>query len=136
MQSPSQFGRAWSIALLALVVLFAVAAILNMMALRVPFLTTHAADLSGPALLYIQTRKSWRQGSKRFLTKLIGRSPETAFGVFFLASTATEISQIFFPHGIFRGVFDLWDIAAFAAGLVPCYFFDKAGFGLIARPQV
>jgi hypothetical protein len=130
MPMTTQFGRSWSIAFSALVILFAIAAALNMLNLHVPFFTTHAADLSGPALLYIQTRRSWQQGSTRFLTRAFGRSPEVTAGVFFFASTATEISQIFYPHGIFSGRFDPWDIVAFAVGVGACYISEKAGLGI------
>lgn len=122
-------------ALAGLASLFAAAAALNMLNLHVAFLTTHAADLSGPAVLYILTRKSWRQGSTRVLTRILGRSPERTAGVLFFASTLTEISQIWYPRGPFRGVFDPWDIASFALGVGLCYVLEKAGVGIIPVPE-
>jgi hypothetical protein len=43
---------------------------------------------------------------------------------FFRASTATEVSQIFWPRGFFAGRFDPLDIVAYGAGLAACYGFD------------
>lgn len=104
-----------------------------MLHVHVVFLTTHAADLSGPALLYIQTRKLWQQGSRRFPAGIFGRSPEIVAGSFFFASVITEISQIYYPHGIFSGRFDPLDIAAYALGIGACYIFEKFQFGMIEK---
>jgi len=57
--------------------------------------------------------------------RFLGRTPELAAGVIFLASTMTEISQYFRPKGIFPGTFDLLDILAYATGIGICYLFDR-----------
>lgn len=126
-----QFGLPWLIALWVLVTLFAVDGALNMLGIHIVFLTTQAADLSGPAILYIITRRSWRLGNKRLLTRIIGRSPELTAGILFGACAVTEISQYFWPNGIFRGRFDPLDLGAFAVSVLACYAFEKAGMGMI-----
>ncbi len=131
MSAHLRYGPSWTLALRILVGLFAVAAILNMMRMHVFFFTTHAADLSGPAFLYIQARKLWQEGSRSLLSRTIGRTPERAAAAFFGASAVTEISQIYFPHGIFSGRFDPLDIAAYAVGVGTCYLLEKAGAGMI-----
>jgi hypothetical protein len=103
-----------------------------MLHLRVFFFTTHAADLSGPAFLYIQARRSFVTGKARFPNKLIGRSPEFSAIIFLGGSIATEISQKYYPHGLFPGTFDPWDIAAYATGVGICYLIEKVGFEITA----
>jgi hypothetical protein len=131
MQNTLKYGRSWSMALFVLVAIFAIAAILNMLHLRMSILTTHAADVSGPALLYIQFRKSWQQGNRKFLTRIFGRSPEITASTFFFGSVITEISQKYYPHGIFPGVYDPWDIAAYAVGVGTFYFLEKTRVGMV-----
>jgi len=114
-----------------LVILFGIAAFLNMAHMQIPFLTTHAADLSGPAMLYIHFRKSWQQGNRRILINVFGRSPEITASTFFFASAVTEISQKYYPHGIFPGRFDPWDIVSYAVGVGMCYCLEKAKIGMI-----
>lgn len=130
MEDTLKYGPFWSIALYVLVAMFSVAAILNMVHLHVPFLTTHAADVSGPAYLYIQFRKSWQQGSDRFLPRVFGRTPEITASTFFFGSVVTEISQKYYPHGIFPGRYDPWDIVAYAVGVGTFYFLEKARFNM------
>ena len=130
MTTPIRYGPLWIIALRILVALFAAAAILNMIQMHIIFFTTHAADLSGPAFLYIQVRKLWQEGSRSFLSRTIGRTPERAAAAFFGASVITEISQIYFPHGIFSGRFDPLDIGAYAVGVGTCYLLEKIGAGM------
>ncbi|MFH1198346.1 MAG: hypothetical protein V1720_21775 [bacterium] len=131
-----KYDQSWSIALYMLVILFGIAAILNMAHLHVLFLTTHAADLSGPAMLYIQFRKSWQQGNRKILTTLFGCSPEITASVFFFGSTATEIIQKYYPHGIFPGRFDPWDIVSYAVGVGICYGLEKAKIGMVESETV
>lgn len=125
-------NRFWLNAQYFLVALFALAGALNMLHVHLFFLTTHAADLSGPAFLYILARRSFVTGRARFPNSLVGRSPELAGAVFFLGSLGTEISQKYYPHGLFPGTYDPWDIAAYAAGVGICYLIEKAGFEISA----
>lgn len=128
---PYRFGPSWRTAERSLIALFAVAALLNMIHQKVPFLTTHAADLSCPAFLYIGFRSRWLSGRRTFPTHPLGRSPEFTALTFFLASTATEISQYFAPHGLFPGRFDPWDVIAYAAAAVCCYTAEKLRWGMV-----
>ena len=119
---------AWRVIYWMLMAAFLLTAALNMLHVRAGFLTNYLADLTLPALLYVLSRglvsdkRSFVRGG---LMQWIGRTPARAAGVFFLASLATELSQIFSPRGFFPGRFDPWDIVAYGVGLLTCYVFDK-----------
>lgn len=117
----------WSVAYWLLWTAFLLAASLNMLDVAGGFLTNHLADLTVPALLYVVIRR--RAGHERPsllpLARWLGHTPERAALALFLASTATEATQIFWPAGLFAGRFDPWDIVAFGAGLLTCYGIDK-----------
>lgn len=115
----------------ALMAAFLLTAALNMLHVRAGFLTSYLADLTVPALLYVISRGLGRGKSlsRHGLMRWIGRTPRRAAAVFFLASAATEVSQIFWPRGLFAGRFDLWDIVAYGVGLLMCYFFDNRSEG-------
>jgi hypothetical protein len=96
------------------------------------FLTTHLADLTLPAWMYIVLRKHRSQAS---IFRRVARSPEATALLLFLASTLSELSQIWWPNGLFRGAFDPLDLAAYAVGLTVCYIGDKFyGISSIASP--
>ena len=86
---------------------------------RAGFPTSYLADVTVPGLV---------PGKRLFLfapvARAIGRTPVRAAMFFFLASTATEFSQLLWPHGFFAGRFDPLDIVAYGAGLAVCYGFD------------
>ena len=65
------------------------------------------------------------QNHKSVLQKTFGRTPEIAAVSLFVASTATEITQRYWPNGIFRGRFEILDVAAYAAGLTARYAAEK-----------
>lgn len=69
------------------------------------------------------------RGSCRTLATLlqqtVGRTPEIAALSLFVASALTEVSQIYWPRGMFSGRFDPLDIAAYAAGVGACYIAEK-----------
>ena len=118
---------AWTIAYWFLMAAFLLAAALNLLQARAGFLTSYLADLTVPALLYVLSRGL--VPNKRLpsfpLMRWLGRNPERAAVFFFLASSATEVSQVYWPRGIFAGRFDPWDIVAYGGGLLICYGFDK-----------
>lgn len=62
---------------------------------------------------------------KSFIQRTFGRTPEIAALSLFVASTLTEVSQRFWPHGLFSGRFDVFDVIAYACGLAACYAADK-----------
>lgn len=116
-------GRSfWRAIYYSLLSVFIVSAALNMLQLRVGFLTNHAADVVVPAWLYVLTRGLFpvKQVPGR-LQRTFGRTPGTAAVILFTASALTEISQRYWPHGIFPGRFDPLDLIAYAAGVGGCY---------------
>lgn len=99
---------------------------LNMLQVRGGFLTNHAADVVVPAWLYVATRGLHSaHGRTTHIQRTIGRTPEIAALSLFAASTLTEISQYYWPHGVFSGRFDPVDMLAFAGGLAACYAAEK-----------
>ena len=102
--SRSQF---WQIAHHLLFIAFLGTAALNMLRVRGGFLTNHAADLVVPACLYVACRGLHSpRGWETLVQRTIGRTPEIAALRLFTASTLTEVSQRYWPHGIFAGRFD------------------------------
>lgn len=104
---------------------FLVAAVLNMTETSAGFATSHLADLVGPAWLYIVFRGLADPENRNRLGQILGATPERAATILFVGSSATEITQIYWPSGLFAGRFDPFDIAAFAIGILPLYLVDK-----------
>jgi hypothetical protein len=104
---------------------FLVAAVLNMTETPAGFATNHLADVVGPAWLYIVFRGLAEPEKRTRLGRFLGATPERAATILFVGSSATEITQIYWPSGLFAGRFDPLDIAAFAIGLLPLYLVDK-----------
>jgi hypothetical protein len=101
-------------------------AALNMLHVRAGFLTNHAADLIVPAWLYVVFRGLHRPpGHANVYHRTLGRTPELAAASLFVASTLTELSQVYWPRGMFAGRFDPLDILAYGCGLAVCYVVDK-----------
>ena len=117
--------RGWSIAYWLLSASLLLTAALNMLHIRAGFVTSYLADLTVPALLYVVSRGLATGKRRNVLMRWLGRTPERAASVFFLASTVTEVSQIYWPRGLFRGRYDPWDIVAYGAGLSACYCCEK-----------
>ena len=116
----------WRIFYWALFAAFMFAAALNMLHVHAGFLTSYLADLVVPAWLYVNARglKPGSPGSS-LLRSTVGRTPERAALILFVASTLTEVSQIYWPHGLFAGRFDPYDILAYAFGVGVCYSAEK-----------
>ena len=115
-------ARAWQVAFYLLFVAMIGAGVLNVLRIRGGFLTNHLADLTGPAWLYIASRGLHTRNPRRTLIRrTVGRSAESAAVSLFVASAATELSQLFWPHGVFPGRFDPLDLVAYATGLLVCY---------------
>jgi hypothetical protein len=119
----------WTLVYYVLMASFVLTAALNLLHVRAGFLTNYLADLTLPALLYVLSREL-APGQRahrlwRHVMGWIGRTPERAAAFFFLASSATELSQIYWPRGFFAGRFDAWDIVAYGTGLLACYGYDK-----------
>jgi len=88
------------------------------------FLSSYAADLTCPAWLYVGIRGL--HGPKRNrLGRFFGATPERAAGFLFGGSALTEVSQLWWPHGLFNGTLDALDVVAYGTGVGLCYFLDK-----------
>jgi len=120
--------KTWRVVYGLLWTVFIATAVLNMAHVRAGFFTNYAADVVVPALLYVMTRGLAEQRNRPTLVqRWFGGTPERAAGVLFLASAVTEVSQYYWPKGVFRGHFDALDLVAYAAGLACCYVGDKWG---------
>ena len=114
----------WRTAYWVTLAVWLTAGILVMMKRRGGWLTSYGDDVALPAWLYIVSR-NLHGGRAGMLPRLIGRTPETAFALIALACIATEISQYFWPHGVFSGTFDPLDIAAYVVGTGTPYVAEK-----------
>ena len=92
--------------------------------LRGTLFTSYAADLTCPAWMYVVLR---RRPSRTWVPRWLVATPTTAALTLFVGSTLTELSQIRWPRGVFRGVFDPWDIVAYATGILACYLLEATG---------
>jgi hypothetical protein len=120
-------SRGWRIAEWSLLLIWVVAGVMTMypevaqsVGLRRSLFTSHAADLTQPAWLYIVTRRS-----SGLLGRVFGRTPELAAATVFGAATIAEITQRFWPRGLFSGTFDPLDIIAYAIGVGLCWLADR-----------
>ncbi len=116
---------AWTVAYWILTVVFLVTAFLGIQRISAGFLTNHAADLACPAWLYIGLRGLTGSRGPSTLGRFFATTPERAALLLFGGSTLTELSQIWWPHGLFRGTFDPYDILSYAIGVGACYVFEK-----------
>jgi len=123
----------WRLTYYTLFVAFLVTAALNMLSVSGGFLTNHLADLVVPAWLYVASRGLHSAtGRTTYIQRTVGRTPEFAAVSLFAASALTEVSQRYWPHGIFSGRFDPLDILAYAIGLAACYAADRLTSGRYA----
>jgi|WetSurMetagenome_2_1015567.scaffolds.fasta_scaffold370220_2 hypothetical protein len=115
----------WRIAWWSLLVVWVACAILDVNHIHAGLVTSYGADLTLPAWLYLTTRSLDNPQQTSWLKRIFGGTPELAGGIVFLASALTEVSQYYWPRGLFRGVFDCFDIVAYGTGILACYIFDK-----------
>ncbi|MBI4474344.1 MAG: hypothetical protein HY646_16865 [Acidobacteria bacterium] len=120
-----QLAATWRLLSWVLFGAFLAAGALNMAKAAAGFATNHLAGLVGPAWLYIAFRGLAEPAKDTRRRRLLGATPERAAVLLFVGSTATEITQIFWPLGLFSGRFDPLDIGAFALGILPLYLLDK-----------
>lgn len=129
--------RGWLVVYWTLFIAILGTAALNMLHVRGGFLTNHAADLVVPAWLYVASRGLHaRNGRQTFVQRTLGQTPERAAIVLFLASTLTEVSQFYWPRGLFPGRFDALDVLAYAVGLAIGYVMDKRSLSKAERVPV
>lgn len=124
----------WRVLYWVLAAGFMVAAALNMAGTAAGFGTNHLADLVVPAWLYITLRGLTGLRRRNRVNAFLGATPERAAVILFVASSATEVAQIYWPTGLFSGRFDPLDIVAFGLGILPLYLIDRT-FGATVRDQ-
>ena len=119
--------RFWGAAYRVLMAAFLLTAALNLLHVRGGFLTSHLADLTVPPLLYVVSRGLVPGMARPSIPVMhwVGGTPERAASCFFAASSLTEVSQIYWPRGLFAGRYDPWDIVAYGSGLLICYLLDR-----------
>src|SRR5262245_7799333 len=121
---------AWIIAYWTLLPGWLLGAALTMNRVRGGFLTNYLADILFPPWYYIVARGlASRQGKGPPLLRWFGHSPERAAVSIYLVGVVSELSQIWWPRGLFAGTFDPLDLVAYAVGLILCYACDKAQGG-------
>ncbi|MBK6779168.1 MAG: hypothetical protein IPI38_01440 [Gemmatimonadetes bacterium] len=121
----AQGVRLWQGLTWAAFAIFLLTAGLNMGGIHAGFATNYLADLVVPAYLYLVIRSPLPPNCQTWLARRVGATPERAAVLLFLGSLATEVSQKYWPAGLFRGRFDPLDIVAFAVGLMLVYALDK-----------
>jgi len=124
---PERRASGWRVAYYALLVAWLGCAVLVMNRVRGGFLTNYGADVTQPAWLYIVARGLSDPGRRTRVQRWFGTTPERTAAVIFLASVLTEVSQRYWPAGLFRGRFDPLDIVAYAVGVGTCYAIDRFG---------
>ena len=123
--------RCWRISWWSLFVVWVGCAILDVNHIHAGLVTSYGADLALPAWLYIATRSLDNPQRQSWLKRIVGRTPELTASILFLASAITEVSQYYWPRGVFPGVFDFFDILAYGIGILACYILDKR-YGLMS----
>ena len=88
-------------------------------------LRSYAFDVLVPAWLYVEIRGLYAPGRSDWRTRLIGCSPERTAVVLFVATAAAEGGQCFKTWTHFPGVFDIYDLIAYAVGIGACYGVDR-----------
>ncbi|MDQ8153252.1 MAG: hypothetical protein P3B98_01210 [Gemmatimonadota bacterium] len=117
--------RGWQWLFWALLVAWVTFAVLEATGFGPYAIRAYGADLAVPAWLYIVLRSLDNPNRRRVIRRHLGRTPQTAAGLLFAASTATELSQRFVPNGPFPGTFDPRDIASFGVGIAIVYWLDR-----------
>ncbi len=97
---------------------------LNMLRVRGGLLTSHLADAAIPALLFVVFSGLSGRPRPRLLPQALRDAPGLLAVVIFAANAATEVSQYFWPKGLFPGTFDPLDFVAFGAGILPFYLIE------------
>jgi hypothetical protein len=117
--------RGWQWLFWTLLVAWVTFAVLEATGIGPYAIRAYGADLAVPAWLYIVLRSLDNPNRRRVIRRHLGRTPQTAATLLFGASTASELSQRFFPYGPFPGTFDPRDIAAFGLGIAIVYLLDR-----------
>jgi len=100
-------------------------ALLGMNHVKAGLVTSYGADLTQPPWLYIVARSLYDPSRTNWMRRTLGYSPATAALGIWVAGALTEFSQLIWPDGLFRGVFDPLDLVAYATGLLVCYLIER-----------
>ncbi len=122
---PDAAERWWTVVYWFLTAGFLVTAVIGIQRIRAGFFSNYAADLVCPAWLYVGLRGLHGPRRPKALGRFFAATPERAALVLFGGSTLTELSQIWWPHGVFRGTYDPYDIVAYGVGVGACYALEK-----------
>jgi len=116
----------WTILYWALLICWVGGTVLSTCHVSGGFLTNYLADLSFPPWYYIYFRRlSKKENTPRFF-KWFGQSSERVLISIFLAGIIFELKSYYHPNGFIPGgVYDIFDILAYAVGLLGCYYLDK-----------
>lgn len=126
--------RAWRATYYVLAATVALTATLNMLRIRGGFLTNHLADFVVPVWMYLAARGLYSPTVRpTMIMRTLGRSPLIAASGLFAASALTEVSQHYWPHGIFPGRFDPLDLLTYAIAAAACYAAERR-WPLFPRP--
>jgi hypothetical protein len=122
-------AKPWMPAYWVLLVGWVSGATLFMAGIKGGFLTNYLSDLAFPAWFYIYIRGlSERDGclpNLLILRDWAGQTPERALLSILAVGIASELKTKYWPGGVLAGTFDYWDMAAYALGLLACYYFDR-----------
>ena len=114
----------WRTIYWCLLAVWLLCAALNMAHISAGILTSYGADVTQPAWLYIATRSLDNPLRVGLLKRTVGRSPTLAALAIFLGSAVTELSQLYWPHGLFPGTFDPLDILAYGISVGCVYLLE------------
>jgi hypothetical protein len=114
----------WRAARVVLAIAFA-AVVFSKLLLSPGFLRSYAFDVMAPAWAYVEFRGLYAPSRSNWRTRLIGCSPERTALVLFVATAAAEGGQYFNTWTHLPGVFDMYDLIAYAVGIGACYGVDK-----------
>lgn len=118
----------WKIAYWILLISWITGAVLFMARIKGGFLTNYLSDLTFPAWFYIYIR-GLSTTDKQLPNLLIfkdwfGVTPSRSIISILLVGIISELKTYYWPTGMITGTFDYLDIAAYALGLLVCYYFD------------
>jgi hypothetical protein len=112
-----QIRFSWRLAEIVLLISWGAAAVANLMHIRGGFLTNHLADLTISPWIYIMQRRQQTKPSRVPILGWLRQSPVRLGLAIYAGSTITEISQYFWPHGLFPGTFDWYDLFCYVLGM-------------------
>ena len=121
---PKSPVRFWRVTRVVLAVAFVVV-VFSKLLLSPGFLRSYAFDVIAPAWVYVEFRGLYAPGRSNWRTRLIGSSPERTALVLFVLTAAAEGGQYFKSWTYLPGVFDIYDLIAYAVGIGACYGIDK-----------